>query len=150
MSKTANRKPKRKSPAGEPSLIRSVLFGLAVCGVGALILLFIFSAIVYSTPDPGSLALPASLALLYIAAFAGGLAAAWKNRGDAVACGLLSGGCFCLLLILLSFIFPKNDIPLGFWPSAGLHLLSVVFALLGGAAGVSLRRSGSQRRRHRR
>lgn len=153
MSRTARRKNKRRTPAAqsEPSLARGVLTGLAVCVLGASVLLFLVSAAVYSTPDPGSLALPAALALLYISAFAGGLTASFKNRGEPVACGLLTGGGFFLILIMLSFLLPGGSSGLGFWMSAGLHLLSVAFAILGGMAGISLRRTGGRRRKiHRR
>ncbi len=150
MSNGAPKKRKRKSArqsGGQPSAPRSLLLGLLWAAGAAVVLLFVFSAIVYSTPDPGSLVLPVALAAVYMSAFVGGFAAAWINRGDALACGLIVGVAFFTLIILLSLIAPGGAASkLGFWTSASLHALVIGFSVLGALAGVSMRESGNRRR----
>lgn len=158
MSDSTNVINKRKPAArhtqmtgGQPSITRSILSGLLWAAAAVILLLFMLALAVYSTDDPGSLVLPAALAALYISAFAGGLAAAWKNRGDALACGVLFGGAMFLVIIIISLIIPGGAASkFGFWTSAGMHALLIPFSLLGAYAGVSLRQSGSSRRRRRR
>lgn len=150
MSNGAPKKRKRRSPGPSrpPSAPRSLALGLLWAAGAVVVLLFVFSAIVYSTPDPGSLTLPAALAAAYISAFVGGFAAAWINRGDALACGLVVGVTYFALVVLLSLMAPGGAASrLGFWLSAGLHALVIGFSVFGALAGVSMRESGRRRPR---
>ena len=151
MSGGSPKKRKRKSKGqsgGPPSASKSLLLGLLWAAGAAVVLIFIFSAIVYATPDPGSLVLPAALAAAYLSAFVGGFASAWINRGDALACGLIIGTAHFALIVLLSLIAPGGAASeVGFWASVGLHALVTGFSVLGALAGTSIRESGSRRPR---
>ncbi len=147
----SRRKTKHRPQSGEPSTPRSIMLGLFWTCVLSLILLVLFSAIVYSTPDPGSLVLPTALAAAYLSAFFGGFAAAWLNRGDPLPCGLMTGGAFFVVMLLLSLVIPGGaESKVGFWTSAGLHALIILFSLLGAFAGTSLRESGRHKRHKKR
>ncbi len=151
MSNEKGRKPRHKSSGGEISAPRSIMYGLIWTAGLSAVLLALFSAIVYATPDPGSLVLPAALAAAYIASFFGGLASSWINHGESIPCGLITGGGFFVILILLSLIIPGGaGSKIGFWASAGLHALIIIFSLLGAFAGTSLRESGKRKRPKRR
>ncbi|MGI6167921.1 MAG: TIGR04086 family membrane protein [Eubacteriales bacterium] len=151
MSGGAPKKRRRKSQGqsgGPPSASKSLLLGLVWAVGAAVALIFIFSAIVYATPDPGSLVLPAALAAAYLSAFVGGFAAAWINRGDALACGLIVGVANFILIVLLSLIAPGGAASeIGFWASTGLHALVIGFSVLGAFAGASIRESSNRRQR---
>lgn len=151
MSNEARRKTKRRATGGEPDAKRSLISGFIVTAAASAVLILLFSIIVYSTPDPGKLVLPAALAAAYIASYAGGFTSAWKNRGEPLPCGLLTGGAFFVLLILLSLIIPEGTpSKISFWPSVGLHSLLIVFSLLGALSATSLRESSRHKRPRRR
>ena len=150
MINTARKKQKRHS-APTPSSIRATGIGLAATALTSAATLLFFSMIIYTTPDPGSLVLAGGLAALYVSSFVGGLIAALNDRNEPMLCGLLNGVFTFVCLILLALVLPTQRVTsLGFWASAGLHLLAVPFSALGAYAANSLIRSRTQRKRRKR
>ena len=140
-----NQSARHSRKAAPASLTRGVAQGLAVMLAASLALLLLFTAIVYSTSDPGKLTDVAALAALYIACFAGGMTAVLSCGGE-MSAGLICGGIFWLLLLLVSLMIPGSTS----WPSVGLHSVCLAFAAAGTFAATSLsarkRRAGKRRR----
>lgn len=150
MINTARKKAKRHS-AASPSPVRATGLGLAATAITSVLTLLFFSMIIYTTPDPGSIVLPGGLAALYVSSFVGGLISALNDRNEPMLCGLLNGVFTFVALILLALVLPIQRVSsLGFWASAGLHLIAVLFSLLGAYAANSLIRSRTQRKRRKR
>jgi len=150
MTNTARKRNARRKNA-VPSPIRAAVLGLAATALTSAVTIFFFSMILYTTPDPGSTVLAGGLAALYVSAFVGGLTSAFSYRDAPLLCGFLTGAAAFVSLILLSLLLPTEKVSdLGFWASAGLHLLSVPFSLLGAYAANSLLRSRTQRKRRKR
>lgn len=149
MSNNANHSKKRRrgrqdsSPASFSVALAS---GLAAAAASALLMLLILSGIVYSTPDPGSLILPAALAAFYISAFCGGFTAAFAMRGEPLLSGGLTGTVYFIAVLLLSLMLPGGACErVGVWASVGLHAVAVAFSLLGALAGTNIRMKEKRR-----
>ena len=141
-------KSSRKNREGSP--LSALLKGLVAATVCALLMILLSALVVFKTPDPGSLTLPAALVSLYICAFVGGLTSSLTFDGD-VLCGVLCGGTIFTAIVLLSLLLPggaaKN---IGMGASIGLHAVSVLFSLFGALAASSIVKSRSRRRRKKR
>ena len=128
---TQTRKRNRRKTNRPPSLIRSVSIALAISALIAIIILVITSVIVYNTPDPLGATKPGGLAVLYISAFAGGLAAALLYRDAPLLAGVTQGAALFTAITLLSLILPGTSREQNIMLSIGLHLIAVVFSFLG-------------------
>ncbi|MBQ8207116.1 MAG: TIGR04086 family membrane protein [Clostridia bacterium] len=100
----ARRASAAKDDLGIMELIRSVLFGLAVMAISALVLLLIGTGIAYSNEDPAAFEMPLSLAALYISIFFGGFAAAKKSGQNKLLGGIIFTALAFLLIFLLKLI----------------------------------------------
>ena len=141
-------KSSRKNRASSP--LSAILKGLIAAIVCAFSMITLSAAIVFNTPDPGSLTIPAALASLYICGFVGGFAATLAFDGD-VLCGLLCGGTIFMIIVLLSLLLPSGaSKSIGIGASIGLHAVSVLFSLFGALAASSIVKSRSRRRRKKR
>ena len=141
-------KSSHKNCTGSP--LSAILKGLIVAAICALIMILLSALVVFKTPDPGSLTIPAALVSLYICGFVGGFAAALAFDGD-VLCGLLCGGTIFMVIVLLSLLLPGGAAKsIGLGVSIGLHAVSVLFSLFGALAAASIVKSRSQRRRKKR
>lgn len=138
----------RKSHSDSP--LSALLKGLIAAAVCAPLMIILSAAVVCSTPDPGSLTLPAALISLYICAFVGGLTASLTFDGD-VLCGLLCGGAIFTVIVLLSLLLPGGaSSSIGTGASITLHAVCILFSLLGALAAASIVKSRSHRRRKKR
>lgn len=138
---------RQRHGAAPTSLAHGVMRGLAVTLIAAAVLLPLFTAIVYSTADPGRLVSVAALAALYISCFAGSMTAASSCAGDAAA-GLICGAVFWLILLLVSLAIPGG----GSWLSVGTHSICLLFSAAGSLASFSIaskKRKSPHRRRAR-
>ena len=141
-------KSSHKNCSGSP--LSAILKGLIAAIVCAISMITLSAIVVFKTPDPGSLTVPAALASLYICGFVGGFAASLAFDGD-VLCGVLCGGTIFTVIVLLSLLLPGGAAKsIGMGASIGLHAVSVPFSLFGALAASSIVKSRSRRRRRKR
>lgn len=140
-----NRFTRRARRTAPMSLTQGVAQGLSVMLVASLALLLLFTAIVYSTSDPGRLTDAAALSALYMACFSGSMTAVLNCGGD-MSAGFICSGIFWLLLLLVSLMIPGGTD----WLSVGLHSVCLVFAAAGTFAAKSLSAKGRRSAKHRR
>ncbi len=151
MVRARTQKPTRQSREEEDlltSLLRSSLFGLMAFCICGILLLFAVTAFAYAQPDPLSFIPPLSLAALLASSFTGGFVCQKKRGGSPLLSGLVLGAICVLLIIFLSAIcqgLARSSFK--FWQSLVLHCLSVVFTILGSAAGSIKRRRKPNKRR---
>lgn len=141
-------KSSRKNRPSSP--LSALLKGLIAAAICAILMILLSAAVVYSTPDPGSLTLPAALVSLYICAFVGGFTASLAFDGDML-CGVLCGGAIFTVIVLLSLLLPGGaSSSIGMGASIALHAVCVLFSLFGALAAASIVKSRSRRRRRKR
>ena len=112
-------------------LFRSVLWGVCTMAAAALALMLCFSAAAYSSPDPASLTLPLGIAALYLAVFAGAVAASKFGASMRLISGLIYTAAAFLLFSLVKLPMVGSE---GI-ESAGIYML---FCLASSAFGVVL------------
>ena len=104
-------------------LFRSVLWGVCVMAVTALILMLCFSAVAYSTSDPASLTFLFGIASLYLAIFAGGIAASKFGASMRLISGLIyTAAAFLLFSAVKLTMIGSEGIE-----NSGIYMLFCVF-----------------------
>ena len=136
---------KSAAPRG---ILPSSLRGLAAALICCAALMFVASAIVYSTADPNRYVTPASLTVLYISCFCGGLVAAKCNRGAALVCGTLVSVMLLTLLFVASFLLDpslsaEHSLPL----AIGLRGIAIALSILGALVGGGEKKKKKQNRK---
>ncbi len=131
------------------TLFRSSARGAAIGLLLSVVLAVVICAAILGLDDPDALIFPLSLAALYASAFIAGLVATAKNGGSALVSGLLSGGIFMLVYMLVSLFFPAElSARYGIFASLLFRVLIIVFSILGGyAATAKPHRSHKPKRR---
>ncbi len=138
--------PRESVEANVGATLKNALFGAFVAAVASVILLFIISAICYSTDDPDAFTTPLALVALYLSSIIGGFAAVRKNQSSALLCGAVCGVIFILFFLCVTLCFHgvmerSFSIPVAF----ALRGVSILCSILGGFLG--LKRKSSSRRR---
>lgn len=137
----------------KPELARTVVCGakgLAVGIITAAALLFIFTAIAYSSSDPDSLTAPLGYAALYLSAAAAGIAAS-RICGDNGAGSAIAGGMAGLMLLFTVIIISLIPADLQGEPLSPITSVLMGAAIPAAAAlgGFILRKRKSRKIRHR-
>ncbi len=127
-------------------LLKSCFAGIMVAFGMSAILLCVFGYICYTRNDPDSLIPILATVTLFVSAFAGGYIAARRMGQSGLLCGLISGGIFVGVIILLSLVLRDESSRLSFGNI--LAFLSVLgVSLVGGYFGVP---NGKKRKKHKR
>ena len=120
----------------------SCLKAQCVWFVAAVIILFAFCIVSYSTSDPDAVTHPLSLCALYLSAIAGGIAAV-KFSGDGIASGALSGLITAVIVFCMSCIpFPSSGYSIGY--SLLLTSLVIPASVIGSV--LSHKKKGSEKK----
>ena len=127
-NRASSRRKRRKEP-----LLKACLFGSAGALLTFALCLFVFSAILCGTENPGPLYLPLALFSMYAGALAAGILSV-RFSGDGVVSGLLGGSIYAAVVFLLSLLpLPSASVP----SSVGhiLLLLALPTSVLGSVLG---------------
>jgi putative membrane protein (TIGR04086 family) len=89
--------------------LKSILPGLIVFLICALIMSFVASIIAYATYDPGQVVFPLGLLALYISSCIGGFVACRKNGGLALLTGTIFGIAAVCTTLLLALLIPTSS-----------------------------------------
>ena len=140
MKTKSGKEPKKKREGWVLSALKGAGAGLAV----TIILLLLFCAILTATEDPGPLAVPLSLAALYLGGIAAGVVGAKLSRRGSAG-GFTAGCAFAAAALLVSLLpWPASAFP----TSAAMIFLGLL--LPAGALGGILGTKKQQKRRARR
>lgn len=127
---------KNSSECSTSGLMKAVAISLAVSVALCFALALVFSAAALSYKDPDSLCTPFAIFSLYISSFVCGLICKKRCNDSSGLCGIICGGTLLMLFVLISFFIPSElATPRPFIISLLLHLLIIVFSLLGAIAG---------------
>lgn len=118
--------------------LRASLFGFLISVALGALLLFVGTAVAYSTADPLPLIPPIAYTVLYLSALFGGFACAKLNkRAPYLTCSLCSGA-FLLLGFVISALIPdSNDSVSSLGASLLLRSAEILIFFLGAAIGAS-------------
>lgn len=133
-----------KHNESERNLLLSCLFSQIAWIISAVLLLFIFCAIAYSTADPASLTTPLSLCALYLSSLFGGIAAV-RISGDGIASGALSG-LFTALLVFIISALPLPDSAFALPQSIIYTSLVIPASIIGAVIGHKKSRTANKQR----
>lgn len=124
---------KRKKNS-EPHLWRSLLYGGVANLAFTLLCLVAMTKIAYESKDPQKMLLPLSLVSLLLCGFGAGFLSAKFYRRQGATIGAIAGFAYCLVLLMLSFVFEgdTNALPWLRWLS---YPVVMIFATAGGMAG---------------
>ncbi len=117
------------------NFIKNCLKGVLAAIISSAVLLLALSFVAYTRADPDSYVSIFAGIALYVSAFMCGFVAVKKNRESGLLCGLLSGGIFTVLIVLMSLLARTTDgggSPLR-WV---MYLIVVAISMLGGVVGV--------------
>ncbi|MBQ9087025.1 MAG: hypothetical protein IJY47_07560 [Clostridia bacterium] len=150
MSQGKTRQKKRAGRSAPPRdgfsllLLKHGGFGvcLGLCSAGLLLLAG--AVLCYALPNPHSLMVPVSIAILYLAALVSGFGAAAAHRTAPLLCGLISGGGMLLLFGIVSLLIPGEG-GISSSLSFALRCLALPMACVG--AYLAHRRGSRPRRR---
>ena len=129
-------------------IISSSLLGVGVNALSGIALVSLVCLFAYGSRDPLSLIPTAALLSLLPSNFLGGFVAARRCKEAAIACGITTTAMWGLLSIL-GAICLYTVAPSGYavWQSLLLHAASLLFCLLGAAAGGVKRNPTRKKRR---
>lgn len=125
-----------EATSSNTSFIKNILKGFFFEVVIGILLIFIAAAAVYQSSDPDAIAIPASLAALYITAFCGGAVTTAINGNAALICGTINSLLLIFLIFSVSFAvppFPYTTFSVGI--NLLLHFLIVPVSIFGAYAG---------------
>ncbi len=145
------RKSKAKAHSTETDGISwIILSAIKGCGLGLLIsvvMSFLLCGIAFMNTDPDALLTPFAFIALYVPAFFAGLISERSAGAQKLTCGLISGTLFMIAYMFISLFFSENSFsPYPFIVSLLLHVLTVIFSVLGAFAGARKKRSPSRKR----
>ena len=145
------RKSKAKTHLAESNgLSWIILCSIKGFGIGLLIsviMAFSLCGIAFMNADPDALLTPFAFAALYVPSFLAGVISIRKAGEQKLTCGLISGTFFMIAYMFVSLFFSENPFtPYPFIISLLLHILIVVFSVLGAFAGARKKRSPSHKR----
>ena len=140
-----HKKHQDKENLGIAGLFLSAFKSAVLSLVISLVLAIALSSLTLLSSDPLSLVFPTSLAALYACSFLSGFLCVRKMHEGALICGLFSGGIFMLIYMFITLFFPREmSAGYSFGVSVLLHLLIIVFSIVGAYAG---RHRGVKRRK---
>lgn len=115
-----------------PDIFRACIKSLGVSAVCAVLLLFCFSAIAYSTADPNKIISYFAYTALYISAFIGGIVITKLTKRHIIPAAIF-GGVYLLFIIAFSLIPDKStSASLPFGISLLAHLAIILASVIGG------------------
>ena len=129
-------------------VLTSALLGVLVSVISGGVLLTLLCFLALKSEDPLSLISPLSLLALLPANFLGGVISSKKADRSPMACGAICAAMWLLLSLVVAVCLPYPSSNHALWQSILLHVVSVMFCILGAFAGTYKPRRNT-RKRHR-
>ena len=129
-------------------ILKNALLGMLASIVSSILLISIFCAIAISSANPNAFIFPCALASLLISCYIGGFVCAKKTLDSPLMCGVTCGAVNLIFMLLSALCLTgTSSSQYSFFEGAALHIIAVLFTILGAFTGNSQKIKRKAKRR---